>query len=295
MSELGCGGAQWAAAARAERPRPHDGLEPVRRAQLRHAQSHCAEQGATVPLVQASGEQLPFAATGRSTSFCDHGAMSFCDPEQTGSEMARCFGPAEPARSARRPVRVSHVGSVEGEQTRRLQMDLRRARAMAIRRRHDRLGPRAERVGAPVLRDTGSTSRTRRAVPTARHDDDLRRVRPGPSGRAAGRRNGSGRPACGEGYPTAWNESTSSSKNWFVPFTECASNTYTRLLHDDDARRGAGGRRADDRRVHRGPTLGAPPDSASRAGLTPRRCRTRTRAHRALHLTRRQRCGQARW
>jgi SAM-dependent methyltransferase len=81
--ELGCGGGQWSVA-----------LEPlgahivgldVSRAQLRHARA----ASGSLPLVAADAEQLPFADDAFDVVFCDHGAMSFCDPERTLPEVAR--------------------------------------------------------------------------------------------------------------------------------------------------------------------------------------------------------------
>ena len=77
-----------------------------------------------------------------------------------------------------------------------------------------------------------------RAEPTGRRDDDLRRVRTQRMGASlAGRTDLAGPPGLsvtasrrGGAEPTAWNESTSSPKNPFVPFTECANNTYTRCF-----------------------------------------------------------------
>jgi SAM-dependent methyltransferase len=55
------------------------------RAQLRHARA----ASATLPIVAADAELLPFAAGAFDIVFCDHGAMSFCDPERTLPEVAR--------------------------------------------------------------------------------------------------------------------------------------------------------------------------------------------------------------
>jgi SAM-dependent methyltransferase len=46
-----------------------------------------------VPLVCASGEQVPFAADSFDVVFCDHGVMSFCDPRVTVPEVARVLRP----------------------------------------------------------------------------------------------------------------------------------------------------------------------------------------------------------
>ena len=81
--ELGCGGAQWSTALTAIGSRCV-GLD-LSGAQLRHARGHSA----TLPLVQASGEQLPFADASFDIVFCDHGALNFCDPELIIPEVAR--------------------------------------------------------------------------------------------------------------------------------------------------------------------------------------------------------------
>ncbi len=79
--EYGCGAAQWAVAL-AARGAHVIGLDQSD-GQLRHA------RGRGVPLVQASGEAVPFAAESFDIVFCDHGAMSFCDPTVTVPEVAR--------------------------------------------------------------------------------------------------------------------------------------------------------------------------------------------------------------
>jgi len=85
--ELGCGAAQWSAAL------VHQGAQAVgldfSARQLDHARKHSAAQDVDVPLVQASGEQFPFADASFDIVFCDHGAMSFCDPRRTVPEAAR--------------------------------------------------------------------------------------------------------------------------------------------------------------------------------------------------------------
>jgi len=82
--EYGCGAAQWTVALR------DDGAHAVgldqSAAQLRHAP-------AGAPLVQASGEATPFGGESFDVVFCDHGAMSFCDPERTVPEVARLLRP----------------------------------------------------------------------------------------------------------------------------------------------------------------------------------------------------------
>jgi ubiquinone/menaquinone biosynthesis C-methylase UbiE len=85
--EVGCGGAQWSAALTAIGSRCA-GLD-LSGAQLKHARGNSP----TLPLVQASGEQLPFADASFDIAFCDHGAFSFCDPDQIVPETARVVRP----------------------------------------------------------------------------------------------------------------------------------------------------------------------------------------------------------
>jgi SAM-dependent methyltransferase len=81
--EVGCGAAQWSIAL-AEQGVRVVGLDLSNR-QLLHAR----RAAAALPLVQASGEQLPFADNSFDVVFCDHGALSFCDPEIIVPECAR--------------------------------------------------------------------------------------------------------------------------------------------------------------------------------------------------------------
>jgi SAM-dependent methyltransferase len=80
--EYGCGAAQWSVALAAGGARAV-GLDQSA-AQLRHV-----PKDGGVPLVQASGEAVPFADASFDVVFSDHGAMSFCDPEVTVPEAAR--------------------------------------------------------------------------------------------------------------------------------------------------------------------------------------------------------------
>ena len=82
--EFGCGAAQWAEALVADGARVV--ALDVSRAQLRHAGAAVAN-GAR--LVCASGEAIPCADASFDVVFCDHGAMSFCDPDRTVPECAR--------------------------------------------------------------------------------------------------------------------------------------------------------------------------------------------------------------
>jgi SAM-dependent methyltransferase len=81
--ELGCGAAQWSAAL------ARDGAHVVGLDLSGSQLSYARETDRAIPLVQASGEQLPFVAAGFDVVFCDHGALSFCDPEAIIPEVAR--------------------------------------------------------------------------------------------------------------------------------------------------------------------------------------------------------------
>jgi SAM-dependent methyltransferase len=85
--ELGCGGAQWSIflAKRGARP---VGLDNSR-IQLAHAALLMREAGVALPLVQASAERVPLASGRFDVVFCDHGGMSFADPERSVAEAAR--------------------------------------------------------------------------------------------------------------------------------------------------------------------------------------------------------------
>jgi SAM-dependent methyltransferase len=89
--EYGCGAGQWSIALAV------DGAAPVgldqSRAQLRHARRLQDERGVAFPLVAAAAESTPFPARSFDLVFCDHGAMSFCDPAETVPEVARLLRP----------------------------------------------------------------------------------------------------------------------------------------------------------------------------------------------------------
>jgi SAM-dependent methyltransferase len=89
--ELGCGAGQWSIALAAGAARPV-GLDQSL-VQLKHARANRDAAGAAVPLVAASGEAVPFAEASFDVVFCDHGAMSFCDPEVTLPEVGRVLRP----------------------------------------------------------------------------------------------------------------------------------------------------------------------------------------------------------
>lgn len=90
--ELGCGAAQWSLLLSRERARCV-GLDQSRR-QLRHARAKCDAVAERVPLIAASATAVPLRDRSFDLVFCDHGAMSFCDPHETVPEVARLLRPA---------------------------------------------------------------------------------------------------------------------------------------------------------------------------------------------------------
>ena len=89
--ELGCGAGQWSIAL-ARRAARTVGLDQSL-AQLKHAGANRDAAHAIVPFVAASGEAAPFRDASFDVVFCDHGAMSFCDPRVTVPEVARLLRP----------------------------------------------------------------------------------------------------------------------------------------------------------------------------------------------------------
>jgi SAM-dependent methyltransferase len=89
--ELGCGGGQWSVALAGRGARPV-GLDQSL-VQLKHARATGESAHVAVPLVAASGEAVPFRDASFDVVFCDHGAMSFCDPDVTLPEVARVLRP----------------------------------------------------------------------------------------------------------------------------------------------------------------------------------------------------------
>jgi SAM-dependent methyltransferase len=115
--ELGCGAAQWSIALAADTAQVI-GLD-LSEQQLAHAR----RSDGAVPLVQASGEQLPFGDAVFDVVFCDHGALSFCEPEVIVPECARvCRAGALLAFCCTHPLLYLTYDPVEREQTRKLQI-----------------------------------------------------------------------------------------------------------------------------------------------------------------------------
>lgn len=86
--EFGCGGAQWSIALSQRGARRVVGLD-LSAQQLAHALCAARAGKTSVSLVQASGEQTPFAGDSFDIVFCDHGAMTFALPDRTVNEVAR--------------------------------------------------------------------------------------------------------------------------------------------------------------------------------------------------------------
>jgi SAM-dependent methyltransferase len=89
--EFGCGGAQWSIFLAKLGARPV-GLD-LSEAQLKHARRLMRESGVDFPLVHASAESVPLPDASFDIIFCDHGAMSFSDPQRTVPEAARLLRP----------------------------------------------------------------------------------------------------------------------------------------------------------------------------------------------------------
>ncbi|HEY0394492.1 MAG TPA: class I SAM-dependent methyltransferase [Candidatus Elarobacter sp.] len=85
--ELGCGGAQWSIAL-AQRGARVVALDNSAR-QLDHARRLMAEAGVDFPLLHASAENVPLPDASFDVVFCDHGAMTYADPDRTVPEAAR--------------------------------------------------------------------------------------------------------------------------------------------------------------------------------------------------------------
>ncbi len=118
--ELGCGAAQWSIALARLGARVV-GLD-LSGAQLAHAR----DASPTLPLVLANGEQLPFADAGFDLVFCDHGALSFCEPAVIVPECARVLRSGGTlAFSATHPLLYLTWDEKRQRQTRKLRMPFR--------------------------------------------------------------------------------------------------------------------------------------------------------------------------
>jgi SAM-dependent methyltransferase len=116
--EIGCGAAQWSIALAPLGARVV-GLD-LSQAQLAHAR----RASGSLPLVQASGEVLPFASASFDIVFCDHGAFSFCEPSTIASEAGRVLRTGGLlAFCATHPLLYLTWNNDKEKQTRRLQLD----------------------------------------------------------------------------------------------------------------------------------------------------------------------------
>jgi SAM-dependent methyltransferase len=128
--EFGCGAAQWSVALAGDGARPI-GLD-LSRSQLRHAQRNRDAAAVDVPFVQASGETPPFAPGTFDVVFCDHGAMSFCNPANTVPAVARLLRPGGLfAFCASTPLLYLTYDAERDRQTRQLKIDYRELGRMA--------------------------------------------------------------------------------------------------------------------------------------------------------------------
>jgi SAM-dependent methyltransferase len=120
--ELGCGGGQWSAALATKGARGV-GID-LSMAQLDHARAHCRRHGVSVPLALTDAESLPFRADSFDIVFCDHGAMSFCDPARTLPEVARVLRRGGMlAFCTTHPLVYLTWNNVKDRQTRKLHLD----------------------------------------------------------------------------------------------------------------------------------------------------------------------------
>jgi SAM-dependent methyltransferase len=89
--ELGCGDARWSV--HLARAGAHVVALDLSRGQLGHARARVLASAQPVPLVCASAEHVPLARESFDLVLCDHGAMSFCDPDRSVPEVARLLRP----------------------------------------------------------------------------------------------------------------------------------------------------------------------------------------------------------
>jgi|tagenome__1003787_1003787.scaffolds.fasta_scaffold20649608_2 ubiquinone/menaquinone biosynthesis C-methylase UbiE len=89
--ELGCGAAQWSILLAGQGARTV-GLDNSAR-QLEHARRLMSEAGVEFPLVHSAAEAVPLGDESFDVVFCDHGAMTFADPNLVVPEVARLLRP----------------------------------------------------------------------------------------------------------------------------------------------------------------------------------------------------------
>ncbi|MBK5288592.1 MAG: class I SAM-dependent methyltransferase [Acidimicrobiia bacterium] len=126
--ELGCGAAQHSIGVAAPAAR-RTGLD-LSLGQLRHAVTNLDDADLRMPLVCASATATPFRDASFDLVFCDHGAMSFCDPDSAVPEVARitraggrfvfnlstllrylCFPPDDPDAPITKKLRTPYFGA----------------------------------------------------------------------------------------------------------------------------------------------------------------------------------------
>jgi len=89
--EFGCGAAAWSIGL-AKMGARCTGLDNSA-AQLAHARRAMVAAGVDFPLVHAGAEAAPLPDASFDIVFCDHGAMTFADPDRTVPEAARLLRP----------------------------------------------------------------------------------------------------------------------------------------------------------------------------------------------------------
>ncbi len=116
--ELGCGAAQWSIAL-ADLGARVTGVD-LSLSQLGHAR----RASPPLPLVLGNGEQLPFTGAAFDIVFCDHGALSFCEPAVILPECARVLRAGGTlAFCATHPLLYLTYDEKEDRQSRRLHMN----------------------------------------------------------------------------------------------------------------------------------------------------------------------------
>ena len=189
--ELGCGAAQWSIALDAarrtrRRPRPLARAAACTRATRDRRCRSCSRA--------ASNCRSPTRAF--DVVFCDHGAISFCDPDVIIPEVAACCAPGGLlAFCIAHPLLYLTWDQQKEKQTRRLQLDYDELGRMELDEGTiDWALPPGEWIRR-AARATASRSRTSSSCAAGRRDDDVRRASRRRSGRAAGPPSGSGKPA----------------------------------------------------------------------------------------------------
>ncbi|MFN2448446.1 MAG: class I SAM-dependent methyltransferase [Candidatus Baltobacteraceae bacterium] len=120
--EFGCGAARWSIAL-TKLGAKCVGLDNSQR-QLEHARALMRSGGVEFPLLHATAEAVPLPDESFDIVFCDHGAMTFCDPRRTVPEAARLLRPGGLlAFSASTPILNICWNELEGRVDERLHAD----------------------------------------------------------------------------------------------------------------------------------------------------------------------------